>query len=61
MVKRSQTYYDYHNRRRTVRHFSSKTVPIEVIENIVKTAGTGPSGAHTEPWTFVVVRQVENI
>ncbi len=55
MVKRSESYFEYHNLRRTVRHFSSKPVPREVIENLVRTAGTAPSGAHTEPWTFVVV------
>lgn len=43
------------NKRRTVRHFSTDPVPIAVIRNIIKTAGTAPSGAHTEPWTFVVV------
>lgn len=41
---------------RSVREFSKEPVPIEVIENIIKTAGTSPSGAHSEPWTFVVVK-----
>ncbi len=35
----------------------STQVPREVIENIVRTAGTSPSGAHTEPWTYVVVAE----
>ncbi|KAG5892008.1 hypothetical protein JTB14_024449 [Gonioctena quinquepunctata] len=43
------------NKRRTVRNFSSENVPREIILNIIKTAGTAPSGAHTEPWTYVVV------
>lgn len=42
-------------RRRTVRMFSSDLVPIELIENAIATAATAPSGAHAEPWTFVVV------
>ncbi|GLV43890.1 Iodotyrosine deiodinase [Carabus blaptoides fortunei] len=55
MMKRSKEFYNYMNKRRTVRHFSSKPIPIEVIRNIIMTAGTAPSGAHTEPWTYVVV------
>ena len=41
--------------RRTVRAFSSEPVPIELVENAIATAGTAPSGAHQQPWTFVVV------
>lgn len=55
MQKRSLEFYELMNKRRTVRQFSSDPVPIEIIRNIVKTAGTAPSGAHTEPWTFVIV------
>ena len=47
------------NRRRSVRFFSKKKVPRQVIENIIKTAGTAPSGAHKEPWTFCVVEDPE--
>jgi nitroreductase len=43
------------SRRRTVRQFSREPVPSELIENAVATAGTAPSGAHQQPWTFVVV------
>jgi nitroreductase len=38
-----------------VRRFSREPVPIELIENAVRAAGTAPSGAHLQPWTFVVV------
>jgi len=55
MVKRSEAFYHEMNHRRTLRYYSSENVPKEVIENIVKAGGTAPSGAHTEPWTFVVV------
>jgi nitroreductase len=43
------------SRRRSVRRFSREPVPIELIENAVASAGTAPSGAHLQPWTFVVV------
>ncbi len=41
--------------RRTVRMFSRKPVPREIIEEILITAGTAPSGAHKQPWTFVAI------
>jgi iodotyrosine deiodinase len=41
--------------RRSVRHFSREPVPPELIENAIETAGTAPSGAHQQPWTFVLV------
>lgn len=42
-------------RRRTVRHFSDTPVPFAVMEQVVRAAGTAPSGAHKQPWTFCVV------
>ncbi|CAH0546578.1 unnamed protein product [Brassicogethes aeneus] len=54
-IKRSNEFYELLNKRRTVRHFSNDPVPREIIANIIKAAGTAPSGAHTEPWTYVVV------
>ena len=42
-------------RRRTVRHFSDRPVPREVIEECLITAGTAPNGANLQPWYFVVV------
>lgn len=41
--------------RRTVRDYASKPVPFELIQNAIATAGTAPSGANQQPWTFVVV------
>lgn len=41
--------------RRTTRHFSSDPVPREAIEFAIRTAGTAPSGAHQQPWTFVAI------
>ncbi|MES2882290.1 MAG: nitroreductase family protein [Bacteroidota bacterium] len=55
MLDKSQDFYHWMNERRTVRDFSNKPVPKEVIENILLTASTAPSGAHKQPWTFCVV------
>lgn len=59
MVERSQNFYSIMNQRRTVRFISPEPVPREVINNVIHAAGTAPSGAHTEPWTFVVVSDPE--
>ena len=55
MLNRSREYYHFMDRRRTIRSFSDKPVPFEIIENIIMTASTAPSGAHKQPWTFCVV------
>ncbi|MEM7039507.1 MAG: nitroreductase family protein, partial [Bacteroidota bacterium] len=47
------------DRRRTVRDFSDKPVPRELIDQIIMTASTAPSGAHKQPWTFCVVTDPE--
>ncbi|MEO6167760.1 MAG: nitroreductase family protein [Chitinophagales bacterium] len=52
-------FLEWMNTRRTVRDFSDKPVPESVIENIILTASTAPSGAHKQPWTFCVVRNPE--
>lgn len=54
-IARSEAFLATMRRRRTVRMFSSEPVPIEIIENAVAAAGTAPSGANQQPWTFVVV------
>ncbi|NVJ47197.1 MAG: nitroreductase family protein [Cytophagia bacterium] len=59
MFERSQKFYDWLETRRSVRDFSDKPVPKEVIENIIKSASTAPSGAHKQPWTFCVVSNPE--
>jgi len=55
MIRRAQAFYDSMRRRRTVRDFSSRAVPREVIENCLRTAGSAPNGANMQPWHFVVV------
>ncbi|MCH2234919.1 MAG: nitroreductase family protein [Crocinitomicaceae bacterium] len=54
-IERSKEFYTYMNRRRSVRDFSDKHVPKEVIDNILLTASTAPSGAHKQPWTFCAI------
>jgi iodotyrosine deiodinase len=58
-LERSRTFMERMRRRRTVRDFSSEPVPYELVENAVATAATAPSGAHQQPWTFVVVSDRE--
>ena len=58
-LQRAQAFYEEMNRRRTTRHFSTEPVPRELIEYAIRTAGTAPSGAHQQPWTFVVVGDPE--
>jgi len=41
--------------RRSIRQFSSKTIPREVIDNLIRIASSAPSGAHKQPWTFAVI------
>ncbi|KNC52860.1 iodotyrosine dehalogenase 1 [Thecamonas trahens ATCC 50062] len=55
LLAASRAHYEMMNSRRSCRFFSTAPVPREVIDNIVLTAGTAPSGAHMQPWTFVVV------
>jgi nitroreductase len=54
-AERAESFYQEMNRRRTTRHFSSEPVPAELIAAAIRTAGTAPSGAHQQPWTFVAV------
>jgi len=58
-IKASTEFYELMDKRRSVRFFSDKTVPEEVINNIIKTANTAPSGAHKQPWTFCVISSKE--
>jgi iodotyrosine deiodinase len=56
---RSREFLELMRRRRSVRHFSDEPVSWELIENALRTAGTAPSGANQQPWTFVVVSDPE--
>ena len=54
--ERSRAFLDLMKKRRTVREFSPEPVPDDVIFNCIEAAGTAPSGAHLQPWHFIVVK-----
>ncbi len=56
---RGEAFFSEMDRRRSVRHFSDAPVPRELIELAIRTASTAPSGAHRQPWRFVVVSDPE--
>ncbi len=55
----SRHFLETLRQRRTVRYFSPEPVPYELIENAIATAGTAPSGANQQPWSFAVVSNLE--
>lgn len=55
MRERAAAFREEMRRRRTVRHFSDKPVPREIIEECLLTAGSAPNGANLQPWHFVAV------
>lgn len=55
MLARSESFYSEIKRRHSVRKFSDRPVPKEIIENCLKAAGTAPSGANHQPWHFVAI------
>lgn len=58
-LQKSEAFYQFLDQRRTIREFSDKQFDIRVIENIIMSASTAPSGAHKQPWTFCVVSDPE--
>ncbi len=59
MLERVRDFYNLLKRRRSVRDFSDKPVPKEILEQALLTAGTAPNGANQQPWHFVVVSNSE--
>ncbi|MEY2923995.1 MAG: hypothetical protein RLZZ337_535 [Bacteroidota bacterium] len=59
LIQHSSEHFEMMDTRRSIRDISDKAIPYEVIENIVRTASTAPSGAHKQPWTFCVVHNPE--
>ena len=59
VVARAERLFAEMNQRRSVRKFSSDPVPRVAIELAIQTASTAPSGAHRQPWTFVVISDPE--
>ncbi len=58
-LQRVRAFYERMRRRRTVRQFSSESVPFEIVEMAIRSAATAPSGANQQPWRFVVVSDPE--
>ncbi len=55
LAPRARAFYELMSRRRSVRDFSPEVPPLECIQYAIRTAGTAPSGAHRQPWKFVIV------
>lgn len=55
MRERAKTFREEMQRRRTIREFSTRPVPQEIIEECIRAAGTAPNGANMQPWHFVVI------
>lgn len=66
IVERARQEHEFLDRRRSVRDFAPEPVPRDAVEYAIRAASTAPSGAHRQPWTFVLVgdpeikRQVRN-
>lgn len=59
MKQRARDFLALAKRRRSVRRFSNRPVPVEIIRDCIQAAASGPSGADNQPWTFVVVSDQE--
>ncbi len=59
MEAKAKSFYDWLDARRTVRDFTNQPIDKSIIENIILSASTAPSGAHKQPWTFCVVSNAE--
>ena len=55
MVTRSEEFLQLIQQRRSVRDYSDREIPRQVIDNAIRAAGSAPSGANMQPWHFVVV------
>ena len=55
MVDKSKSLYLEALKRRSVREFSNRNVPLSVLKTLIKTATSAPSGANKQPWHFVIV------
>jgi iodotyrosine deiodinase len=60
MAKNAASFLELMKKRRSVRDFSSKPVPRELIEQAIKTAALAPSGANQQPWFFAVISNPEH-
>ncbi|MDA7568514.1 nitroreductase family protein [Emcibacteraceae bacterium] len=60
MISKSEEFYELMKKRHTVREYSSRPVPREVIENCIRAAGLAPSGANHQPWHFAIIENPDH-
>ena len=58
-LRRAREFFELCNRRRTARAFSPRPISRELLETLIRTAGTAPSGANKQPWRFIIVTDAE--
>ena len=56
MVEKAHSLYLDALKRRSVREFSNRNVPLSVLKTLIKTATSAPSGANKQPWHFVIIK-----
>lgn len=59
MRQRAEDFYARMDQRRSIRDFSTRPVPRELVELAIRAASTAPSGAHRQPWRFVAISDPE--
>lgn len=59
MHQRAEQFYNDMKRRHSIRSFSDREVPREIIEHCLKAAGTAPNGANHQPWHFVAIHSAD--
>ncbi|NNE12776.1 MAG: nitroreductase family protein, partial [Ilumatobacter sp.] len=59
MRRRASDFHDEMDRRRSVRMLADEPVPRDLVEQAIRTASTAPSGAHHQPWQFVLIGDPE--
>ncbi|HMW38393.1 MAG: nitroreductase family protein [Saprospiraceae bacterium] len=59
MMLRARSFFELMQKRRSVRHFSERPVPQGILDYVLQTAGSAPSGANRQPWTFCLVTDAE--
>ena len=59
VLRKSEEFYTMIKKRRTVREYSNDNIPEEALINIIKSAGTAPSGANKQPWKFFLIKDNE--
>lgn len=59
IIQKAQQLYELMKNRRSTRAFSSKEVPLDVLEYCIKIASSAPSGANMQPWSYVLVKDAK--